>query len=317
MFTISLKTMHLTKETWSNRLTALFFIFGSLNLQAQKVPAPSSGSIVRMDTCTHPGLLPRIVDVWLPPQYQQNQEQRFPVLYMHDGQNLFDGSLSYGGKEWGVDEVMRDSMIPPAIVVGIWNSAQRRREYGPQACYASLPKHLRDSIMDEFSGFVLSDTYLSFIVQGLKPEIDRRFRTLPDRSHTFVAGSSFGGLISMYALCEYPDVFGAAACLSTHWPGSIRHSSPEIPQSFLHYLKKKIPTLRHYRSRIYFDCGDQTLDRLYPAWQQQADSILRRGLPGNQWQSLFFPGAAHNESSWNARLHLPLRFMLQPPSLSR
>jgi predicted alpha/beta superfamily hydrolase len=311
MFAISLNTMLLSKENRSKGLAALFFFFGSLNLQAQKIPAPSSGSIVRMDTCTYPGLLPRIVDVWLPPQYQQNPEQRFPVLYMHDGQNLFDGSLSYGGKEWGVDEVMRDSMIPPAIVVGIWNSAQRRREYGPQACYAALPKHLRDSILDEFGGFVLSDTYLSFIVQGLKPEIDRRFRTLPDRSHTYVAGSSFGGLISMYALCEYPDVFGAAACLSTHWPGSIRHAFPEIPKSFLTYLSKKTKVLRRLGSRIYFDCGNQTLDSLYPAWQQQADNILRRGLPGNHWQSLFFPGAEHNEVFWRERLALPLRFMLK------
>ena len=206
MFAISLNVMQLGKASDIFRDLGFLFFFGSLTLHAQNIPAPSSGSIVRLDSCSYADLPPRIVDVWLPPQYQQNPAQRFPVLYMHDGQNLFDGRLSFGGKEWGVDEVFTDSMLPPCIVVGIWNSPQRRREYGPQACYAALPKNIRDSINAEFGGFPVSDTYLAFMVQWLKPEIDRRFRTLPDRKHTMVAGSSFGGLISMYALCEYPDV---------------------------------------------------------------------------------------------------------------
>jgi predicted alpha/beta superfamily hydrolase len=311
MFAISLNMMHLPKEKWSRGLITLFFFFGSLTLNAQRIPVPAAGSIVRLDSCSYAGLPARMVDVWLPPQYQLNPEQRFPVLYMHDGQNLFDGSLSYGGKEWGVDELFTDSMLPPCIVVGIWNSPQRRREYGPQACYAALPKNIRDSIIAEFGGFPVSDAYLSFIVHRLKPDIDRRFRTLPDRKHTMVAGSSFGGLISMYAICEYPDVFGAAACISTHWPGSIRHAFPEIPESFLTYLSKKTKVLRRQGSRIYFDCGNRTLDRLYPPWQEKADQILRGKLAPEQWQSLFFPGAEHNEVFWRERLALPLRFMLK------
>ncbi|MBU6323883.1 MAG: esterase [Bacteroidetes bacterium] len=289
----------------------VLFFFGSLTLRAQNLPVPSSGSIVRLDSRSYADLPPRIVDVWLPPQYQQNPEQRFPVLYMNDGQNLFDGRLSFGGKEWGVDETFKDSMLPPCIVVGIWNSPQRRREYGPQACYAALPKFLRDSICAEFGGFPVSDTYLAFIVNSLKPEIDRLFRTLPDRKHTMVAGSSFGGLISMYALCEYPDVFGAAACISTHWPGSIRYDYPEIPEAFLNYLERKTRLLRKKNSRIYFDCGNRTLDSLYPSWQKKADRILQRKLAAGQWQSLFFPEAEHNEQFWRKRLAQPLRFLLQ------
>jgi predicted alpha/beta superfamily hydrolase len=291
-------------------LFMILFFIGSTGLYGQVLPIPSGGKLIRIDSCHTVNLPPRPIDVWLPPQYEQNPQQHFPVLYMHDGQNLFDGRLSYGGKEWGVDEVFLDSMLPPCIVVGIWNSPQRRREYGPQACYDALPWAIRDSISAEFGGPPISNQYLQFIVNILKPDIDRRFRTLADRKHTMIAGSSFGGLISMYALCEYPQVFGAAACLSTHWPGSIRYAYPEIPESFLSYLKSRSKILLKYGSRIYFDCGDQQLDRLYPPWQQKANQILERQLLPGQWQSRFFPGTGHNEQFWRARLPIPLRFML-------
>jgi predicted alpha/beta superfamily hydrolase len=281
------------------------------NLRGQAVPQVAHGTIVRLDSMGGPDLLPRPVDVWLPPDYALDSQRRYPVLYMHDGQNLYDPQLAFGGNAWNIDDTLSTGQLPACIVVGIWNSPQRRREYGPQSCYAALPKDIRDSIHRQFGGAPISDAYLSFLVQQLKPLIDQKFRTFPDREHTMVAGSSFGGLISMYAICEYPQVFGAAACLSTHWPGSIGFVRQEIPAMFLHYLRKKGASLRRANSHIYFDCGNQTLDSLYPAWQQRAHRILSRKLHSDQWQSLYFEGDAHNEYYWSRRLRQPLTFMLR------
>lgn len=288
----------------------ILFIIPPMKLPGQAIPQVSRGTIVRLDSMGGPDLLPRPVDVWLPPEYAQDSQRRFPVLYMHDGQNLFDPKLAYGGNAWNIDDTLSTGTLPPCIVVGIWNSPHRRREYGPQSCYEALPKHIRDSIHRQFGGALVSNAYLNFLVQQLKPLIDQKFRTLPDKKHTMVAGSSFGGLISMYAICEYPQVFGAAACISTHWPGSISYAPREIPELFLHYLKKKSSSLRRANSHIYFDCGNQTLDSLYPEWQQKADRILSHKLDSKQWLSLYFEGHAHNEYYWSRRLRQPLAFML-------
>ncbi|MEM7799958.1 MAG: alpha/beta hydrolase-fold protein, partial [Chloroflexota bacterium] len=156
----------------------------------------------------------RHIELWLPPDYHQSSSA-YPVLYMHDGQNLFDAATAYGGVTWGVDEVLRELIstqkVPPVIAVGIWNTARRFSEYLPQRPFKDGP------LPDEVEG-VYSDSYLSFIVEELKPFIDAQFRTLSAREHTHIMGSSMGGLVSLYAICEYPDLFGSAGCLSTHWP---------------------------------------------------------------------------------------------------
>ena len=140
---------------------------------------------------------------------------------MHDGQNLFDASKAYAG-EWGVDEhlarLIPTGQVRAPIVVGVWNTPLRLREYVPADLIAALPETTRADVEAIYGGPALSDGYLRFLVEELKPRIDADFRTLTGRDDTAIMGSSMGGLISLYALMKHPEVFGAAGCLSTHWP---------------------------------------------------------------------------------------------------
>lgn len=169
----------------------------------------------------------RDVDVWLPKNYDPTK--KYAVLYMHDGQMLFDSTITWNKQEWGVDETMTQLLdsnkIRPCIVVGISNSgAERHSDYFPQKPFESLTTDFRDSLVQEvqksqsqplFATKVQSDDYLKFIVSELKPFIDSTYSTLTKPSDTFIAGSSMGGLISMYAICEYPKIFRGSS-LSIH-----------------------------------------------------------------------------------------------------
>ena len=165
---------------------------------------------------------PRNVDVWLPDGY--DPKKKYAVLYMHDGQMLFDSTNTWNKQEWGVEDVMSRLMaekkIRNCIVIGIWNNGiYRHSEYFPQKIVDQIPPETRAKIIhQQLKDKPQADNYLKFIVRELKPFIDSNFSTLTNRGNTFVLGSSMGGLISLYALCEYPDVFGGAACLSIHSP---------------------------------------------------------------------------------------------------
>jgi hypothetical protein len=278
----------------------------------------ASGTIHRFPDFPSKFVAPRTLDVWLPDSY--SPDSAYSVLYMHDGQMLFDSTTTWNGQEWGVDEtvsrlILEDS-IPPCIVVGIWNTPARHSEYFPQKPFESLPAGFRDSLMEAkrnadtplFAGAVQSDNYLKFIVQEVKPFIDSIYSTQPDRVHTFIAGSSMGGLISMYALCEYPEVFGGAACLSTHWPGVFEVDTP-IPGAFVHYLEQHLPDPAMHK--FYFDFGTETLDALYEPLQLIVDSVLvRQGYDASNWITLKFEGKDHSERSWAERFQIPLVFLM-------
>lgn len=121
----------------------------------------------------------------------------------------------------GVDETLekliREKKARPAIVVGIWNTDRRFAEYLPEAPFNAFPDSLKAIFQKEYGAAPLSDAYLKFLVEELKPFIDQQYRTLTAAEDTYIAGSSMGGLISLYAICRYPNIFGRAACLSTHW----------------------------------------------------------------------------------------------------
>lgn len=248
----------------------------------------------------------RNVDVWCPPGYEQSQE-RYPVLYMHDGQNIFDHPAAFGGESWRVDQAMtrliEEGKVHGAIVVGVWNSPLRWREYMPQKAYEapSLQKH-HSTILERAGGPPVSDAYLKFLVEELKPFIDKKYRTLSDPQHTFVMGSSMGGLISLYAISEYPQVFGGAGCVSTHWSAA----REELVDEMAH----RLPDPSDHR--LYFDFGTQTLDREYEPYQRRMDEYLRQaGYRENEnWVTLKFEGAEHSERSWRERAHIPLAFLL-------
>jgi predicted alpha/beta superfamily hydrolase len=250
----------------------------------------------------------RNVDVWLPPGYATSPNKHYPVLYMHDGQNLFDPSLSYYTQtDWGVDEAMTkltaEGRVRETIVVGIWNTPLRLQEYMPRKPVNSGTLPIGVEGMGELpASSIVSDAYLAFLVDELKPFIDKTYRTKPGRDDTFVMGSSMGGLISLYAVAEYPRVFGGAGAVSTHWPignGVV-----------IDWLATHLPDPRTHR--LYFDHGTATLDAQYAPFQQRMDAIVRaRGyVEGRNFMTRVFEGAEHSERAWRQRVDVPLQFLL-------
>ncbi len=280
----------------------------------------AGGSIIRFSHFSSKYISARNIDVWLPDGY--NKLKKYAVLYMHDGQMLFDSSVTWNKQEWGVDETMteliRKNRIKNSIVVAIWNDSKfRHADYFPQKPFEQLSKNRQDSIYTAtktkdfalFAAPVQSDKYLKFIVTELMPFINKRFSTLKDRSNTFIAGSSMGGLVSLYAICEYPNVFGGAACLSTHWPGLFTTENNPVPAVFLSYFSKHLPSPASHK--IYFDYGTATLDSMYKPFQLQMNEAMKKaGYNNANWQTKEFPGENHSENAWQKRLKIPLLFLL-------
>ena len=250
----------------------------------------------------------RHVEVWLPPAYDQGHG-RYPVLYMHDGQNCFNAADCGFGVAWDAQGAMARlaaaGQARPAIIVGVGSSLARRTLlYRPARPFLALSAPARRAALAGRGGPPDSDAYLAFLVEEVKPFLDATYRTLPGRADTFVMGSSMGGLISLYALCEYPDVFGGAGCLSSHWPAVEGVIAP--------YLRDHLPDpATHW---LYFDYGTTTLDALYAPGQAVVDGEMAAAgySRGDNWQTLAFPGAAHNEIAWAERVRIPLRFLLRP-----
>ena len=289
----------------------------------------SAGTLVDLGTLQSRHADPRRVTVWLPPSYRPNGP-RHAVLYMHDGQNLFDPDTGFGGMEWKVDETLdrlvRERKVRPTIVVAIWNTPKRLREYVPARAFDHLPAAYMDRVRALYGGAPLSDGYLKFIVEELRPAIARRFRVRTDRSNTAIMGSSMGALVSLYAINEYPAIFGGAGMMSTHWPlfvpqeGAKAISDEEyeiVSAAFERYLAPALPRPRTHK--LYFDYGSETLDSVYARYQKRIDALVaRRGYRrGADWISRSFPGHAHNELSWASRLEIPLRFLLPPVQTRR
>ena len=301
-------------------ISTFTLLLGALTASAQ-LPQVASGTLSRFENFPSQYVSPRNVEVWLPEGY--SARKKYAVLYMHDGQMLFDSTTTWNGQEWQVDEVvgrlLREGHIRDCIVVGIWNSGSgRHADYFPQKPFEQLSPATKDSIYAAgranghavFGGHkIQSDNYLKFIVSELKPFIDQQYATRRGRKDTFIAGSSMGGLISMYALCEYPKVFGGAACLSTHWPGIFAMEGNPIPGAFLDYLKAHLPNPKQHK--LYFDHGTLNLDAWYAPYEQQAETILRAsGYTVRNGLVREFPGEDHAERSWAKRLHIPLEFLL-------
>ncbi len=176
----------------------------------------------------------RTLLVWLPPGYDQTPDARYPVLYLHDGQNVFDAATSFAGTEWQADEtatrLIAAGKLRPLIMVGIYNTADRINEYTP--------------FRDERHGGGRGDAYLDFLIETVKPFIDRTYRTQPGPASTAVTGSSLGGLISLYVAFRRSDVFGAAGGLSPtlFW----------ADRAMLRYTRENPPTPR---PKLWIDIG--------------------------------------------------------------
>lgn len=244
----------------------------------------------------------RDILIYLPPSYQRADRQ-YPVIYMHDGQNLFDNDTSYAG-EWGVDETME--MLAhteglEAIIVGVANAGVHRiAEYSP--------------FVDRRMGGGRGDAYLRFLVETLKPRIDRDFRTLPDRRHTGVIGSSLGGLISLYAFFKYPAVYGFAGVMSPAlWFGGDA-------------IYRYVQSADYVPGKLYLDTGTREMGedansgrlhraaasrRYYASVRRMKGILIRKGYrPMRDLLHVEEKWALHNEAFWARRLPPALRFLL-------
>ena len=262
---------------------------------------------------------PRNVYVWLPEDY--SNAKKYAVVYMSDGQNLFDAEKMFNHQEWCVDEVfgglLAEGKIQDCIVVGVANSFRTRsQEYFPQDVFYLYTPELKEYSASKRMGEneLLGNNYLKFLVEELKPFIDSAYSTRKDRDHTFHMGSSMGGLISSYAVAKYPEVFGGAGCLSTHSVLYITNYDAEqefldpANQCYVDYLKAN---LKPNSCKIYMDRGDQTLDAQYPKYQDRLDRMFREaGWDDAHYVSKVFPGLSHVEGSWAARLDVPVVFLL-------
>jgi predicted alpha/beta superfamily hydrolase len=286
-------------------------------------PVVSVGRIERLDNFPSRFVEARPIDVWLPSDY--SPLKRYAVLYMQDGQGLFDASQTWNKQAWNIhlalSKLMQSGKVQDTIVVGIPNGGKHRySEYYPDKYLALAPQDVRmDYVRRAQLDQPLADAYLRFLVEELKPVIDRRYATRPEPAGTFVMGSSMGGMISIYALCEYPQVFGGAAGLSTHWVGRpSRWGAPErlqnasLPLAAFNYLQGHLP--RANTRRLYMDHGTTGLDAIYRIHQAVVDEIGREmGYDSAHWQSRIFEGPGHSEADWAARVEIPLAFLLGKP----
>lgn len=274
-----------------------------------------AGSLIRVDSFPSKHITPRPVDIWLPKDY--TRDKKYSVLYMHDGQMLFDSTTTWNKQEWKVDEwttqLMDEGKVEDFIVVAIHNIPEIRwQDLFPQKAFNFIDESVKDSLVDiagKKNIKLNGDNYLRFIVEELKPEIDFAYPVYNDREHTFVMGSSMGGLMSMYAISEYPTVFGGAACISTHWVGAMPMENNPYPEAIFSYMEANLPKAGNHK--LYFDYGNKTLDQFYPQYAPRVDNILKiKGYTEENSKNLFFEGTDHSENSWNARLNQPLIFLL-------
>jgi predicted alpha/beta superfamily hydrolase len=302
-------------------LLLIYLLFAMQGKTQNILPKVVSGTVKRIEHFQSNYITARNIDIWLPEGYTDST--KYAVLYMHDGQMLYDPEQSWNKQAWNIDDVASNlfskNAIKKCIVVGIWNGGQtRHQDYFPQKPFEQLTKAEKDTTVAQLQRagrtkdvfHPTSDNYLRFIVEELKPYIDKTYSVKTNRENTFIAGSSMGGLISLYAICEYPKIFGGAACLSTHWVGTFSAENNPVPRLFIQYLTKKIPAPKNHK--IYFDCGDQALDALYPSIQIKIDHIMKsKGYVPDNWVTRYFPGENHSEQAWSKRLHIPLEFLLK------
>jgi hypothetical protein len=204
----------------------------------------------------------------------------------------------YTQTDWDIDTTLQqlidDGEVDDTIVVGIWSTNDRVSDYMPHELYELASDEYRTAANNYMTTEPRSRNYLRFIVEELKPFIDKNYRTRPGRGDTFLMGSSMG----------------AAANVSTHWPSSMMRNNPEANEPILAWLRESIPPPGEHR--IYFDFGTEELDSSYEPHQTAVDDVMREiGYElGPLWQTQKFEGAGHNEGAWQERADIPLKFLL-------
>ncbi len=252
------------------------------------VPAPSLGGT-------------RDVVVYLPPGYEEsNNKERYPVLYVHDGQNIFDPSTAFLGREWHLDEtaeqLIRDGKTMPFIMVGVYNNGEKRiDEYTP--------------VPDAKYGGGHADAYGDFLINEVKPFVDQHYRTQPDAAHTGIMGSSLGGLVSLYLGFQHPEVFGLVGALSP----SLWWAHQQLTQSLAgsHGAGPRAIWMDMGTAEDPQDDDHNGVPDMIDDARRMRDVLESRGFhEGQNLQYREVEGATHDEPAWAARADQVLTFLL-------
>ncbi|MBN8816248.1 MAG: alpha/beta hydrolase [Sphingomonas sp.] len=265
------------------------------------------------------GLLPRDVFVWVPDA--PVPQGGFPVLYLQDGQNLFDARLVPFGTAWEADRSVSRLVdaggIVPVMVVGIASTAERFTDYAPASMMAQLPAPARAAVELAWGGRARSADYARLVIEDVKPLIDRHFPTRPDPEATFVGGSSLGAMAALEILSAYPDQVGGALCLSAHFSLLPVTGTEQLPAGFgadvtaaAAGFAADLP--RAGRHVLWIDRSALGIDRFYgPSHTAVADVLKARGfIQDVDLVMRCYPGVGHDEGAWRDRLDDALSFLL-------
>ena len=298
-------------------ICALGLLLSACGVESLPKPAGSSETI-ELTGLKAEGLPAQTMTIWLPPEYSTDTKKRFPVLYMWDGQNLFDPTKTHYGKAWMAQDVLTDLVAKgeaePHIIVGIHSppGLDRYRVYVPQ--FAQLASGaVAQNIAEMAGGPIASKLQLDWVADELVPRIDRDYRTLEAPGSRTIAGASMGGVMSCYAIVARPDTFGRAGCVSAHFalvaPDVASANEALIARLWDTYLDANLgaPVGR----RVWMDHGTEMLDSYYAPWQVfVAEDFKRLGwVEGTDFTARVYQGAEHDENFWRERMPEMLRWL--------
>lgn len=239
----------------------------------------------------------RKIRIYLPPSYEVSEPRRYPVLYMHDGQNIFSGSINIFGASWDVDttaeRLMSEGKIEEIIIVGIDNNSDRANEYchvAPKKIYAGRLGYTDSNVQKDPKGY----KYESFLIDTVKPFVDTNYKTLRDRDNTALMGSSLGGLVTYFIGLRRPDIFSKLGVVSPafHWLNY--DSLLELPKQPL---------------KMWMDAGDGEAHYIENS-RKVVKNLMSQGMrPVKDIAYYHVPNAIHNEKYWNMRIHMPLLYL--------
>jgi len=271
------------------------------DLSEEQAPKPSATAKRRAELRKHEHFRSQFLEhertlvVYLPPGYEALPEGRYPVLYLQDGQNLFDPATAYAGHEWRADETADELIaareVEPLIMVGIYNTGEHRiEEYTPSP--------------DPKRGGGKADLYGRMLVEEIKPFIDQNYRTLQGPLNTGLGGSSLGGLVTLYLGIKYSDVFGKLAVLSP----SVWWDNRAILDLIAELQPKP-------RLKIWLDMGTCEGGMSLQDTERLRDVLEAKGwAEGDDLQYSEIDGAMHNEAAWAERVGPLLRYLFPPES---
>ncbi|MCC6815915.1 MAG: hypothetical protein IT267_05845 [Saprospiraceae bacterium] len=273
--------------------------------QTQQVEIRSDFKLLRIVNFKSEFVARRNIEILLPQNYDTNV--KYKVVYLQDGQNLFDSLVAFQGEAMELQTILKNYFIDDVIIVGIWNTKKRYREYLGNTIYNALSRKNRKFIKREYGGIAQGDSYMNFLIKELIPYVEKEYSVSSQKDGRLIGGMSMGALISLYIALHYPEKFGGLLCMSTHWPLSVKKQKPSISEEYISILGSKLSLLKD--TRIYFDYGTENIDAWYSVPQENFNRLVEDYNITN-YKCIQFSGASHLMSDWRLRIGPALKWVL-------